>query len=102
MSHCRQHAGRRGDRRSPGRQDICHLADTSRGGSYAGGVHLDLIAIVVSEYDPAIRFFVDVLGFELVDDSPALTTDGRPKRCVVVRPPGAATGLLLARAHRDD
>jgi hypothetical protein len=66
---------------------------------YAGGVHLGLIAIVVSEYDPAIRFFVDVLGFELAEDSPALTTkDGRPKRWVVVRPPGAATGLLLARA----
>jgi hypothetical protein len=29
---------------------------------------------------------------------PALTNDGRPKRWVVVRPPGATTGLLLARA----
>ncbi len=48
-------------------------ADTSGGGSYAGGVHLGLIAIVVSEYDPAIRFFVDVLGFELVEDSDATT-----------------------------
>ena len=102
MSHCRQHAGRRGGGQSPGRQDICHLADTSGGGSYAGGVHLGLIAIVVSEYDPAIRFFVDVLGFELVEDSPALTNDGRPKRWVVVRPPGAATGLLLARADGED
>ena len=65
-------------------------------------VHLGLIAIVVSEYDPAISFFVDVLGFELVEDSSALTNDGRPKRWVVVRPPGAATGLLLARADGDD
>jgi catechol 2,3-dioxygenase-like lactoylglutathione lyase family enzyme len=64
-------------------------------------VHLGLIAIVVSEYDPAIRFFVDGLGFELVEDSPALTNDGRPKRWVVVRPPGAATGVLLARADGD-
>jgi catechol 2,3-dioxygenase-like lactoylglutathione lyase family enzyme len=102
LSHCRQHGGRRGDGQSPGRQDICHLGDTSGGGSYAGGVHLGLIAIVVSEYDPAIRFFVDVLGFELVEDSPALTNDGRPKRWVVVRPPGAATGLLLARADGED
>jgi catechol 2,3-dioxygenase-like lactoylglutathione lyase family enzyme len=31
-------------------------------------VHLGLVAIVVSEYDPAIRFFTDVLGFELVED----------------------------------
>jgi len=61
-------------------------------------VHLGLIAIVVSEYDPAISFFVDALGFDLVEDSPALTNDGRAKRWVVVRPPGAVTGLLLARA----
>ena len=65
-------------------------------------MHLGLIAIVVSEYDPAISFFVNVLGFELVEDSPALTNDGRPKRWVVVRPPGAATGLLLARADGED
>ena len=58
--------------------------------------------MVVSDYDPAIRFFVDALGFELAEDSPALTNDGRPKRWVVVRPPGAATGLLLARADGED
>ncbi len=70
--------------------------------SYAGAVHLGLVAIVVSEYDPAISFFVDALGFELVEDSPALTNDGHPKRWVVVRPPGALTGLLLARADGED
>jgi predicted enzyme related to lactoylglutathione lyase len=32
---------------------------------------------------------------------PSLTNDGRPKRWVVVRPPGAATGILLARADGD-
>ena len=69
---------------------------------YAGAVHLELIAVVVREYDPAIDFFVGVLGFELIEDSPALTTSGgRPKRWVVVRPPGAATGLLLARADGE-
>jgi hypothetical protein len=31
-----------------------------------------------------------------------VTNDGRPKRWVVVRPPGAATGLLLARADGED
>ena len=62
---------------------------------------LELVAILVHDYDPAIRFFVDVLGFELVEDSPAATTDGRPKRWVVVRPPGARTGLLLARADGE-
>jgi len=62
---------------------------------------LHLVAIVVDDYDPAIRFFVDVLGFELVEDSPSLTTDGRPKRWVVVRPAGAQTGILLARADGE-
>ena len=52
-------------------------------------MYLGLITVVVSEYDPAITFFTDVLGFELVEDSPSLTNDGRPKRWVVVRPPGA-------------
>lgn len=62
---------------------------------------LELFTIVVADYDPAIRFFVDVLGFDLIEDAPAITNDGRPKRWVVVRPPGAPTGLLLARADGD-
>jgi catechol 2,3-dioxygenase-like lactoylglutathione lyase family enzyme len=64
-------------------------------------MHIGLIAIVVQDYDPAISFFVAALGFELVEDSPSITNDGRPKRWVVVRPPGAATGLLLARADGE-
>jgi len=64
--------------------------------------YLGLVSIVVREYDPAIRFFVDRLGFELVEDSPSLTTDGRPQRWVVVRPPGGVTGLLLARADGEE
>lgn len=60
-------------------------------------MHLELAALVVCDYDEAIAFFVSVLGFDLVEDSPALTNDGRPKRWVVVRPPGALTGLLLAQ-----
>jgi catechol 2,3-dioxygenase-like lactoylglutathione lyase family enzyme len=59
---------------------------------------LSLVTLVVRQYDEAIRFFVDALGFELVEDSPASTDDGRPKRWVVVRPPGERTGLLLAQA----
>jgi catechol 2,3-dioxygenase-like lactoylglutathione lyase family enzyme len=65
-------------------------------------VHLEQVAVVVDDYDEAIAFFTDALGFELVEDSPALTNDGRPKRWVVVRPPGAQTGLLLARADGDE
>jgi catechol 2,3-dioxygenase-like lactoylglutathione lyase family enzyme len=66
-------------------------------------MHISLVAIVVADYDPAISFFVDVLGFELLEDSPTVSSrDGRPKRWVVVRPPGVATGLLLARADRPE
>lgn len=60
--------------------------------------HLELVTLVVREYEPAIDFFVNVLGFDLIEDIPSLTNDGRPKRWVVVRPAGAVTGLLLARA----
>ena len=65
-------------------------------------MYIEHVALIVDDYDRAITFFVDVLGFELAEDSPALTTaDQRPKRWVVVRPPGATTGLLLARADGD-
>jgi catechol 2,3-dioxygenase-like lactoylglutathione lyase family enzyme len=63
--------------------------------------HLELVALVVREYQPAIDFFVNVLQFELVEDVPSLTNDGRPKRWVVVRPAGGMTGILLARADGD-
>ena len=65
-------------------------------------MHLGLAAVVVADYDEAIEFFTGALGFELAEDSAALTNDGRPKRWVVVRPPGALTGLLLARADGPD
>jgi catechol 2,3-dioxygenase-like lactoylglutathione lyase family enzyme len=63
---------------------------------------IEHFALIVTDYDEAIRFFVDILGFELVEDSPALTSaGGRPKRWVVVRPPGATTSLLLAQADGE-
>jgi catechol 2,3-dioxygenase-like lactoylglutathione lyase family enzyme len=65
-------------------------------------VFLELATIVVDDYDPAIDFFVDTLGFELVEDTPSTTNDGHPKRWVVVRPPGAQTGILIARADGEN
>lgn len=62
---------------------------------------LELVALIVRDYEPAIRFFVDVLKFDLVEDTPSQTNDGRPKRWVVVRPAGAQTGILLARADGE-
>ena len=57
------------------------------------------VALVVADYDAAIRFFCDRLGFALVEDTPL----GDGKRWVVVAPPGSdGTGLLLARAATDD
>jgi catechol 2,3-dioxygenase-like lactoylglutathione lyase family enzyme len=61
-------------------------------------VHLEQLTLIVDDYDRAIAFFVDALGFELVEDSPAVTNSGRSKRWVVVRPPGTQTALLLAEA----
>lgn len=54
---------------------------------------LALTTLVVREYDEAIRFFCDQLGFQLAEDREL----GDGKRWVVVRPSNGA-GLLLARA----
>lgn len=56
---------------------------------------LSLVSLVVHDYDEAIAFYRDRLGFELVEDTPL----DAQKRWVVVRPRGAgAAGLLLAKA----
>ena len=64
-------------------------------------MHVELFTIIVDDYDEAITFFSQVLAFELVEDSPSTTNDGRPKRWVVVRPSGAVTGIVLAKADGD-
>ncbi|MGW1072290.1 VOC family protein [Streptomyces sp. NPDC002537] len=57
--------------------------------------HIGLVAVVVRDYDEALAFYVDVLGFRLLEDT--RLDDG--KRWVVVGPPGAReTAVLLARA----
>jgi len=56
------------------------------------------IALVVRDYDEAIAWFTNKLGFTLVEDSYQPEQD---KRWVTIRPPGAsedATTILLARA----
>lgn len=64
--------------------------------------HIDLVSLLVRDYDEAIAFYVEKAGFELVTDQPDVSSvTGDPKRWVVVRPPGAQTGLLLARASDD-
>ena len=63
--------------------------------------NLDLVTLIVDDYDRAIDFFVRVLDFDLIEDLPSLTNDGRPKRWVVVRPKGGQTGILLARGDGE-
>src|ERR1700704_330705 len=54
------------------------------------------VAIVVRDYDEALRFYVGTLGFELIEDTPV---PAQNKRWVVVAPPGSSSArLLLARA----
>lgn len=63
---------------------------------------VQLVSLIVKDYDEAIYFFVDKLGFKLVSDEPAVTShSGKAKRWVVVRPPGEAQQceILLARAE---
>ena len=57
--------------------------------------HLGLVSIVVRDYDEAIDFYVNQLGFRLVEDSPLPDHD---KRWVVVAPDGSGRGLC-ARAR---
>jgi catechol 2,3-dioxygenase-like lactoylglutathione lyase family enzyme len=52
------------------------------------------VTLVVRDYDEAIRFYVDAVGFTLRED----TDLGGGKRWVVVAPPDGGTGLLLAKA----
>jgi catechol 2,3-dioxygenase-like lactoylglutathione lyase family enzyme len=60
------------------------------------------VTFVVRDYDEAIDFFVRLLGFNLVEDSPSVTERGRAKRWVVVQPPSGGTGLLLAEADGEE
>lgn len=56
------------------------------------------VALVVRDYDEAIAWFTDMLGFTLVADEYQPEQD---KRWVLVAPPGSPNGgasLLLARA----
>ncbi len=56
---------------------------------------LGYVALIVRDYDEAITFYTQSLGFQLIED----TDLGGGKRWVRVRPPGStATDLLLARA----
>ena len=59
---------------------------------------IGLIALLVNDYDEAIHFYTQKLGFILVEDTPMTDT----KRWVVIAPPGGnGSKLLLAKAAND-
>lgn len=61
---------------------------------------IGLVSLVVRDYDEALAFFVDTLGFRLVEDKPV---PEQSKRWVVVSPPGATESqLLLAQASTPE
>lgn len=61
---------------------------------------LGLVSLVVRDYDEALAFFTDKLGFKLIED---IFVPEQSKRWVVVSPPGAAESrLLLARASTPE
>lgn len=61
------------------------------------------VALIVPDYDEAIAYYCDVLGFELLEDTYQPEQD---KRWVVVRPVdapgGQGTGIVLARPSNAD
>ena len=60
-------------------------------------LHLSLLSLLVPDYDAGIRYYCDVLGFDLIED----TDQGGGKRWVRVAPNGGGPNFLLARAVGD-
>lgn len=58
---------------------------------------ISAFTLVVDDYDEAIAFYTQALGFELREDSPR----ENGKRWVLVAPAGAETALLLVKADDD-
>lgn len=57
------------------------------------------ISLVVDDYDEAIKFYIEKLNFNLIEDS----TLSETKRWVVVSPPGKnSCCLLLAKAASEE
>jgi catechol 2,3-dioxygenase-like lactoylglutathione lyase family enzyme len=61
--------------------------------------HLGALAVLVHDYDQAIKWYTHKLGFELVED----TDMGQGKRWVLLAPRGSSeTRLLLAKATSEE
>ena len=61
--------------------------------------HIAHISLVVEDYDDAINFYTQKIGFELIED----TKLSEEKRWVLVKPKGATeTAILLAKAANTE
>lgn len=61
------------------------------------------ISLLVRDYDEAITFFTQSLGFTVIEDTPSKDRAGNDKRWVVVAPPGSlGTSLVLARGSNEE
>jgi len=61
--------------------------------------HIAHIALIVKDYDEAIRFYTEKLNFDLIEDTELSDT----KRWVLVRPKGeGGCSILLAKAVGDE
>jgi catechol 2,3-dioxygenase-like lactoylglutathione lyase family enzyme len=76
------------------------LCKSTAGGNNLVNQSVGQVAIVVRDYDEALSFYVGVLGFRLIEDTPI---HAQNKRWVVVAPPGSdSSRVLLARAVDDE
>jgi len=60
--------------------------------------NVSAVTFFVDDYDNAINYFTEVLGFTLTEDK----TNGEDNRFVLVTPKGGNTSLLLAKAKSDE
>jgi len=56
-------------------------------------MRLAAVSLIVPDYEPALEFYVDRLGFSLVED-----VDQGRKRWITLAPPGGGCRLVIARA----
>ena len=64
---------------------------------------LGYVALLVHDYDEALAYSTEKLGFHVVEDSPSKDRNGQPKRRVLAAPPRSSeTKLLLAKASTTE
>ena len=61
------------------------------------------VSLLVRDYDEAVAFFTQTLGFVLIEDAPSKDRQGHDKRWVLIAPRGSeSTQILLAKASNEE